>query len=227
MPRPASPHLTAVHHIRIATSRSALKNLRMKILCLGLAAVLVARVTFGVAARAEEEPSTDHAVGFYDARLQRVVLVSGAGDPKDGDRDKVWSWSGTRWEPAAEQGPPGRVNAGAAYEPGRGKAVIAGGSRKAGASWQVVEDSWEGDRAGWQRISDIPARDHHALVEDGGGGVLMYGGIPADRSGPGRLTRGGCRTRNGPASPATARPGEGGRPWRMTPSAARLFSSAA
>ena len=60
--------------------------------------VLVARVAFGVAAQ-EQEPSTDHAVGFYDARLQRVVLVSGAGDPKDGDRDKVWSWSGTRWEP--------------------------------------------------------------------------------------------------------------------------------
>ncbi len=68
-----------------------------------------------------------------------------------------------------EAGPPGRVNAAAAYEAGRGKAVIAGGSRKAGASWQVVEDSWEGDRSGWQRMADIPARDHHALVEDGRG----------------------------------------------------------
>jgi hypothetical protein len=155
----------------------------MKTLCLGAAVVIVAQVAFGVAAQ-QQEPSTDHAAGFYDARLQRVVLVSGAGDPKDGDRDKVWSWSGSRWEPAAEPGPPGRVNAAAAYGAGRGKAVIAGGSRKADASWQVIEDSWEGDRTGWQRIADIPARDHHALVEDGTGGILMFGGIPPDRSGP-------------------------------------------
>ena len=156
----------------------------MKILCLGLAVVAAARVTFGVAAQVEEEPATDHAVGFYDSRLQRVVLVSGVGDPKDGDRDKVWTWSGTRWEPAAESGPPGRVNAGAAFDGGRGKAVIAGGSRKGGASWRVVDDSWEGDRTGWQRIADIPARDHHALAEDGSGGVVMYGGIPPERSSP-------------------------------------------
>ena len=37
---------------------------------------------------------TDHAVGFYDASRRRVVIVGGAGDPKDGDRDQVWSWSG-------------------------------------------------------------------------------------------------------------------------------------
>jgi hypothetical protein len=43
-------------------------------------------------------PRTDHAVGFYDSRVRRVVLVGGAGDPMSGDRDSVWTWSGTRWE---------------------------------------------------------------------------------------------------------------------------------
>ena len=33
---------------------------------------------------AADTPATDHAVGYYDERLQRVVLVGGAGDPKPG-----------------------------------------------------------------------------------------------------------------------------------------------
>ena len=60
--------------------------------------------------------ATDHAVGFYDPRLQRVVLVGGPGDPKQDDHDTVWSWSGTGWERLTDAGPLGRVNAGAAYD---------------------------------------------------------------------------------------------------------------
>ena len=131
-------------------------------------------------------PRTDHAVGFYDSQLQRVVLVGGPGDPKHGDRDKVWSWSGTRWELVTDAGPLSRVNAGAAYDARRGRAVVSGGSRKGddGRTWEVVGDSWEGTRSGWRRLADITPRDHHSLVEDSLGSVLMFGGIPADRSGP-------------------------------------------
>ena len=55
-----------------------------------------------------------------------------------------------------------------------------------GGNWEVVGDSWEGDARGWRRIGDgdVAPRDHHSLVEDGRGGILMFGGIPADRSGP-------------------------------------------
>ena len=161
---------------------------------LGIALVLAAGIQPAAAAQAApfdergtsgEEPRTDHALGFYDLRLRRVVLVGGAGDPKEGDRDKVWSWSGERWELSTDAGPQGRVNAAAAYDAGRGKAVVAGGSRKAmdGGGWEVVGDTWEGDRRGWQRIAEIAPRDHQSLVDDGRGSVLMYGGIPADRSG--------------------------------------------
>jgi hypothetical protein len=167
----------------------------MNILRLGVAVVIVAGLDAAAPAQpaftdqqltSAHAPRTDHALGFYDLRLRRVVLVGGAADPKQGDRDKVWSWSGTRWEPVTDAGPPGRVNAGAAYDAGRGKAVVAGGSRKAmdGATWEVIGDSWEEDRGVWQRIADIAPRDHQSLVEDNRGGVLMYGGIPAARSGP-------------------------------------------
>jgi hypothetical protein len=128
-------------------------------------------------------PRTDHAVGYYDARLQRVVLVGAAGDPRDGARDSAWTWSGRRWEPAAEPGPPGRVNAAAAYDERRGGAVVAGGSRKADATtWRVVGDTWLGGPGGWRPLGDLAPRDHHALVEDGRGGVLLFGGIGPNRA---------------------------------------------
>jgi hypothetical protein len=133
---------------------------------------------------AADTPATDHALGYYDERLQRVVLIGGVGDPKPADRDQVWTWSGARWDRASIEGPVGRVNAGAAYDVRHGRAVVTGGSRKADGNWEVVGDSWQGDLRGWRRIADITPRDHHSLVADGRGGILMFGAIPADRSGP-------------------------------------------
>ena len=131
-------------------------------------------------------PNADHAVGFFDERRQRVVLVGGPGDARSDVRDRVWSWSGTAWELVTDAGPPGRTNAAAAYDRRRSAPVVAGGSQRSARDdqWQVVGDTWSGERDGWRRIGDIAARDHHALVADGEGTVMMFGGIPADRSGP-------------------------------------------
>jgi hypothetical protein len=131
-------------------------------------------------------PKTDHAVGVYDPRLKRVVLIGGPGDPAAGQRDRIWSWSGSQWEPVGDDGPPGRVNAAAAYDAARDRLVVAGGSRKSApdGGWQVVGDSWERDARGWRAIADLTPRDHHAMVPDGHGGLLLYGGIPATRSDP-------------------------------------------
>ncbi len=176
---------------------------------------------------AADTPATDHAVGYYDERLQRVVLVGGVGDPKVGDRDKVWSWSGTRWERVTDEGPASRVNASAAYDARRGKAVVAGGSRKADGNWEVVGDSWWSDEVGWRKIADIAPRDHHSLVEDGRGGILLFGGIPADRSVRGRPIPGRSRMMTGSASTAMARPGAAGQRWSTTASAGAWCCSAA
>jgi len=166
----------------------------MQISRLGVALILLAGIHATSAQPAASDkpgssavgPRTDHAVGLYDLRLGRIVLVGGPGDPKDGDRDGVWSWSGSHWERVTEAGPFGRVNAAAAYDVRHERAVVTGGSRKTadGVTWEVVGDSWVGDRTGWRRIADVAPIDHQSLVEDGRGGVLMYGGIPADRSGP-------------------------------------------
>jgi hypothetical protein len=164
----------------------------MRILAFGSVLVLLASVhsTTQPAASGERQPSadsprTDHALGVYDARIRRVVIIGNVGDPTQGDRDKVWSWSGTQWELVTDAGPPGRVNAAAAYEARRGRAIVAGGSRKKdGGAWGVVGDAWEAESSGWSRIADIASRDHHALVESGRGSILMFGGIPANRTDP-------------------------------------------
>ena len=166
----------------------------MRIRCLAYALVLLAGIDSAPAqpvasdnpATTAATPRADHAVGFYDERIGRIVLVGGAGDPKHGDRDTVWSWGGKNWERVTETGPFGRVNAGAAYDARRERAVVAGGSRKTadGARWEVVGDSWVDDRGAWRRIADVAPIDHQSLVEDSRGRILMYGGIPSDRSAP-------------------------------------------
>ena len=151
-------------------------------------ALLVAVIAFSMAFDARRESTgplaADHAVGYYDPTLRRVVLAGGPGEARSSNRDGIWSWSGTRWESVTPAGPPSRVNAAAAYDASRQKAVIAGGSHKIGATAtrQVIGDAWEGDAAGWRPTAGIPPRDHHALVDDERGNVLLFGGIPENRS---------------------------------------------
>ena len=112
------------------------------------------------------------------------MLIGAPGDPGDNDRDAAWSWDGARWEPVPAPGPPGRVNAAAAYNTRGGFAVVTGGARKGtDGRWAVVADSWVTPGGAWRAIGDIPARDHHSMSEDVGGRVLLFGGIPADRAG--------------------------------------------
>ena len=139
---------------------------------------------------AARRPGTNHAVGYYDPALRRVVLVSGAEPPRAADRDRVWSWSGTRWELMTDSGPPARGNAGTAYDARRRLAVVTGGARRSAndSTFEIIGDSWEGSAtSGWRRITgtDIAPRDHQSLVYDEGRqAVLMFGGILGDRSAP-------------------------------------------
>jgi hypothetical protein len=132
---------------------------------------------------APQRPGAEHALGFYDAKLGRVVLVGGPGDPAEGERDRVWSWGGTRWELVGETGPSSRVNAAAAYDTVSGTAIVSGGARKtAQGSWEVLGDAWERGPRGWRPAVGMEPRDHHAMVDDGTGALLLFGGIGSDRA---------------------------------------------
>lgn len=141
------------------------------------------------ASKALSTPGLTRALGYYDSTLKRVVLLGSSGDLKAASRDRVWSWSGTRWEMMTDLGPQSRGNAGAAYDARRKVAIVAGGMGRAAndSSFEVVGDSWEGTAGNWQRFrgTDATARDHHSMVfDEGRGTVLLFGGIPGDRSAP-------------------------------------------
>ena len=124
-----------------------------------LAALLIAAASVPgraqVASGVSSGPRANHAVGFYDATRERVVIVGGAEQPRAADRDRVWSWSGRRWELVTDSGPSARGNAAAAYDSERRMAVVAGGARlKAdGAGFETMSDSWEGAYGSWQPIT--------------------------------------------------------------------------
>ena len=134
-----------------------------------------------------QAPGVNHAVGYYDPTLRRAVLVSGAAQPTAADRDRVWSWSGARWDLVTDSGPPARGNAGAAYDEKRRFAVVTGGAQRAasGSGFESIADTWEGHRAGWRHIAgtEIAPRDHNSLVfDEARGTVVMFGGMLGDRS---------------------------------------------
>lgn len=127
-------------------------------------------------------------MGYYDHDLRRVVLVGGAGQPRATGRDKVWSWSGARWELVTDSGPAARSTGAIAYDVRRRRAVATGGARRTAndSSFEVIADSWEGGPASWRRSTgaEIPPRDHQSMVYDEArAALLLFGGIPADRAG--------------------------------------------
>ncbi len=153
---------------------------------LHLAVTVVALVAAAATAPSTQAPRTNHAVGFYDPTVRRVVLVGGAAQARVADRDHVWSWTGTSWELVTSSGPSARGNASAAYDARRRVAVVTGGARRAAndSAFEVIGETWEGRPSGWRRISgaDIEPRDHHSMVYDEGRRtVLMFGGILANR----------------------------------------------
>jgi len=72
--------------------------------------------------------------------------------------DPLWQWNGRAWR-ALQAGPENRTLPAAAYDTDRDTLVVFGGSA-------VGSDD---------RFNETWPRDHHALVEDSGGNVLMYG----------------------------------------------------
>jgi len=134
-------------------------------------------------------PGVTRGIAYYDPTLQRVVLVAGPGQARAGDRDRVWSWTGARWEPMPDSGPAARTNAAAAYDARRRVAVVSGGARRSAADstvFEVVAETWEQRAgAGWQRMagSELRPLDHQSMVYDERRqAVLMFGGILGDRS---------------------------------------------
>ena len=134
-------------------------------------------------------PQATRALGFYDPALKRVVLVGGLMQLTSRGRDRVWSWTGTRWELMTDSGPPARGNASMAYDARRRMAILTGGAARTAndSAFEIVGHSWEGKPTGWQRITgtDVGARDHQSMVfDEDRQTIVLFGGIPSGRSTP-------------------------------------------
>jgi hypothetical protein len=58
----------------------------------------------------------------------------------------TWLWDGDQWNRLESEGPPARVHPAMAFDPGRGKIVMTGGSDAPGS---VLSDTWEWDGQAW------------------------------------------------------------------------------
>jgi hypothetical protein len=135
--------------------------------------------------------SAGHDLVYHDS-LRAVLLVNaGLGGPDDarmaGQRTRLWSWDGNRWSLIDSAGPPVRNLGGVAYDAGRDKLVLYGGTFSANLSYS---DTWEWDRrSGWRQlqVSGPGTRDHTQMTYDAERGVvILFGGqstlsnFPAD-----------------------------------------------
>jgi hypothetical protein len=83
----------------------------------------------------------------YDSARRRIVLFGGH-RTENGARIRLgdtWEWDGQRWEQTSTDGPSPRNGAAMAYDAGRGRVVLFGGSGGPSA------DTWEWDGRTWTR----------------------------------------------------------------------------
>ena len=132
------------------------------------------------------------AAAVYDTARQRIVLFGGASQI-DGNGDGIgdvlgdtWEWTGTTWLPRAPTDAPSpRFAHAMAYDVGRGRTVLFGGSVSTGTVTSQVNDTWEWDGTSWVRqvTSRQPGvRGNHAMAYvPARAAVFVYAGL--DRQG--------------------------------------------
>ena len=64
---------------------------------------------------------------IYHTRIKKMILVNCVMDPTKATLLTIWSWDGTQWQKLAQDGPPGRILGGAAYDDLRDVLVLYGG----------------------------------------------------------------------------------------------------
>jgi hypothetical protein len=109
--------------------------------------------------------------------LERLLLANCLDQEDSSSVERLWTWDGTAWELLEDDGPPGRVVAGIAYDTRRDVLVRYGGLPLDGDT--CSPETWEWDGEAWNEVDATPppACDHVKLAYDSGAGVtLLVGG---------------------------------------------------
>ncbi|MBL8897586.1 MAG: hypothetical protein JNM84_08160 [Planctomycetes bacterium] len=94
-------------------------------------------------------PGRQGAAMAFDSRRNLCVMFGGYG--ASGALRDTWGWNGADWTLLATSGPEARTQPALAYDQGRDRVVLFGGSRD-GASQNLLGDHWEWDGALWTRV---------------------------------------------------------------------------
>ena len=103
---------------------------------------------------------------IYNSRFKQMLLVNCVADPSKMTVLTVWNWDGTRWNKITQEGPPGRILGGAAYDEIRDVLVLYGG--RPVELGTCSQETWEWDGEYWEQIDAQPptACDHVRMVYD-------------------------------------------------------------
>ena len=114
----------------------------------------------------ENPPSCWEADLIYHTRFKQMLLVNCVADPSKLTLLTIWNWDGTRWQKVTQDGPPGRILGGAAYDDLRDVLVLYGG--RPVELGKCSQETWEWDGEFWEQINAPPptACDHVRMVYD-------------------------------------------------------------
>jgi hypothetical protein len=88
----------------------------------------------------------------YDSAHGKTLLFGGTCLATTTICTDTWLWDGTVWQSVVGAGPPGRRDAGLAFAPGLGKAILFGGRNVT-----TLHDTWGFDGSSWSQVaSDFP-----------------------------------------------------------------------
>ena len=126
----------------------------------------------------------DHAMA-YDSGRNRTVLFGGTiiGGNGIGPIGDTWEWNGATaaWTLVASTGPQSRQDHAMAYDSGRNRTVLFGGTIN-GGNVSVLGDTWEwnGATAAWTQVASTgpQSRYLHAMAYDSGRNrTVLFGGV--------------------------------------------------
>jgi len=131
----------------------------------------------------QNPPPCGEADLIYHTRIRMMILVNCVTDPSKATLLTLWGWDGTHWQKLTQDGPPGRILGGAAYDDVRDVLVLYGG--RAVELGKCSQETWEWDGAFWEQINALPptACDHVKMVYDASiqRSVLFSGLDPSEK----------------------------------------------
>lgn len=115
---------------------------------------------------------------FFDHDLGEIIVFGGSSSQGGGMLGDTYSFNGSAWTLAAQDGPPARINAGSAFTSTGGFGVLMGG--RDCSSCGPLNDMWVWRDAGWIEWSNEgipPGREGPMVYDSNRDAFVVFGGL--------------------------------------------------